>query len=106
MGEMHWKKSLSSSWRCVGLRNPNQVWIIRAPFIPDEIPVFTVLEPGAVAVEESKLRATAVEVGMHIILLRHAREFAVVEQPHHERGMTDGRKLHLVAGSPSVDMVV
>ena len=55
------------------VRNPDHVRIVGAALVGGEIPVFSVAEAGGVAVEKSELGASAVQIGVNVVLLGHCR---------------------------------
>src|SRR5207302_2612874 len=73
------------------IRNPNNILVVGAALVGSEIPVFGVAEASGVAIEECKLGAFVVPVGVHVVLLRDGCAFAVIEQPDHLGGLANGR---------------
>jgi hypothetical protein len=69
--------------RAVGVvsRTPDQFRVVGDTLLGFEIPILGVFESCGMAVEEDKLRAVAVQVGMYVIPLGDRRQLAVVEQP-------------------------
>src|SRR5437899_2847478 len=100
-----WRRRRRSS-SAFNLRNPNQRGIVGPPFVDREIPVFRTLESGRVTIQQSEVRALAVQVGVNIVLLSDARQAAVVKQPDCVRRQTDGGEPHLVAAAGGVDVFV
>ena len=58
------------------------------------------------SIEEVKLSASAVQVGMHVIMLGHRCFFSIVKKPYGGRGGGDTAYLNLISSSRSIDMGV
>jgi hypothetical protein len=61
------------------LGNPNQTGIIGASCMLGKVPVLDIPEPCGMSIEKSELCAAVVEIGMHVVLLGHGGEFAIIE---------------------------
>src|SRR5690348_9584553 len=66
----------AKSWK------PDQAGVVGSSVVRHEIPIFQLAEARCVAVQETKISSTAVQIRMHIVFLGDSREFAVVEKPH------------------------
>src|SRR5438309_6970794 len=89
------------------LWDPNQGGIIGSTLSPGKIPVLEIPKAPGMTVQESKVRAAIVNVGMDVVLLRNAGNAAVVEQPDRRRRPAEGANLHRpVFCSCAVDMLV
>src|SRR5438874_11253071 len=72
-------------------RYPNQFRVIGATRVFCKVPILYISEPPRMAVEEYKLSAFIVQIGMDIILLGNAGKFSVIEQPDNACRRLDGR---------------
>src|SRR5437763_674324 len=90
----------------LGLWYPDDFWIICPSFVPGKVPVLGVTKPFHMAIQKHELCSAGVQIGMHIVFLRHRRELSVVEQPHRRHRLRDGGEPHLIAGADAVDMLI
>src|SRR5450759_1371891 len=72
------------------LRRPSQARLIGASLVERKIPINLVRKPRHVSVQEPKLRAALVQVGMDVVLLGDGGKLAIVEQPDYLRDRANG----------------
>src|SRR6185436_18687864 len=63
-------------------------------------------ESCGVTVQKNKLRATAMQVCMDVILLRNSCQLAVIEQPNYARRMSDRAKSNLITRTGPINVLV
>ena len=68
--------------REMGLREPNQFRIIGKAFVGFEIPILCIVEPLDVAIEENKLCAMVMQIGMDIVPFCDRTNASVVKKPN------------------------
>ena len=98
----------STVWRRATLKsgNPDQLRVVGQAGVIGEIPVILISEAGGVTVKESEVGTCRMEIGVDVVLLGHASQFAIVEQPNGVGGFWDRRKFYLVSRTTGVDVLV